>query len=436
MAAAPVTSNPQSEAPSEKQKLNGTSSSEATANSLDNLDNPRFKELQRSLRNALKKLNATSKVDSIIAENPGKSLDELVADKKINNDQKTQALKKPALQANVAQIEEQIAHYKEFAAYYEERLASQKDDLKKGHKEELDSVREKAIAETSETSQKDLRRRLLTLSKFLLAAAEVRRSGDETSTDAQAFEAVLYQVYTGSEDAVTNMLKLIDGVDEKITNLEGTELEVTYGKVKQASEGPAPTSEEATTETTPASDPTLANAASTELQDTAVGAMDATTADANGTTVQTEQIAPPAQTMVSNAANEIAESSWDPNTRAPADPSANANGLIEVPRDPAETENGLQATPASVDTGLKNNPVAVQPEAENAAVPKQNGDGFEPVGGHQRQNSGRGRGRGRGRGDGFRGRGRGEFRGRGRGRGHGRGRGGSNGAPAVAAAAQ
>lgn len=47
MAAAPVTSNPQSEAPSEKQKLNGTSSSEATANSLDNLDNPRFKELQR-----------------------------------------------------------------------------------------------------------------------------------------------------------------------------------------------------------------------------------------------------------------------------------------------------------------------------------------------------------------------------------------------------
>lgn len=171
--------------------------------------------------------NATSKVDSIIAENPGKSLDELIADKKINNDQKAQALKKPALQANVAQIEEQIAHYKEFAAYYEERLVSQKDDLEKGHKEELDSVREKAIAEASEVNQKDLRRRLLTLSKFLLAAAEKRRSGDESSTDAQAFEAVLYQVYAGSEDAVTNMLKLIDGVDDKITNLEGTELDAT-----------------------------------------------------------------------------------------------------------------------------------------------------------------------------------------------------------------
>lgn len=52
MAAAPVTSNPQtpSEAPSDQQKqtnANGISSAEATANSLDNLDNPKFKDLQR-----------------------------------------------------------------------------------------------------------------------------------------------------------------------------------------------------------------------------------------------------------------------------------------------------------------------------------------------------------------------------------------------------
>lgn len=52
MAAAPVTSNPQtpSEAPSDKQKqtnANSISSAEATANSLDNLDNPKFKDLQR-----------------------------------------------------------------------------------------------------------------------------------------------------------------------------------------------------------------------------------------------------------------------------------------------------------------------------------------------------------------------------------------------------
>ena len=47
------------------------------------------------------------KVDSIIAENPGVSLDDLVASRKINNDQKAQALKKPVLQVQLAQLEEQ-----------------------------------------------------------------------------------------------------------------------------------------------------------------------------------------------------------------------------------------------------------------------------------------------------------------------------------------
>lgn len=218
----------------------------------------------------------------------------------------------------------------------------------------------------------------------------------------------------------------------------------TDGRVKEASESFAPTTDEGVTETTAAataSDPTLANAASTELQDTAFGTSAAPTTDPNtAATVQTEHIAPPAQTMVSSAANPVAESAWDPNsTASPA--SANTEGWVEVPRDPAETDAGLERTPATVDTGLKHNPTIAQPsgqEAENAAIPKkqQNGDGFEPVSGHQRQSSGRGRGRGRGRGDGFRGRGRGDFRGRGRGRGGGggRGRGGPSGVPAPAAA--
>lgn len=211
--------------------------------------------------------------------------------------------------------------------------------------------------------------------------------------------------------------------------------------MKQASEDFAPTTAESATEATPASDPTLANAASTELQDTAVGAHAAPTIDPNvAATAQTEQIAPPAQTMVSNAANPVAESAWDPNVSSDSTASVNTEGWVEVPRDPTETDAGLNATPATVDTGLKHNPTAAQlsgQEAENAAVPKQqqNGDGFESVGGHQRQPSGRGRGgRGRGRGDGFRGRGRGEFKGRGRGRGGHRGRGGSTGTPAATAA--
>jgi hypothetical protein len=55
----------------------------------------------------------------------------------------------------------------------------------------------------------------------------MRRSGDETSPESRAFEGVLYQVYGGSQDAVSSMLKLIDGVDEKVASVEGETLEVT-----------------------------------------------------------------------------------------------------------------------------------------------------------------------------------------------------------------
>lgn len=142
-------------------------------------------------------------------------------------DQKAQALKKPALQATVAHIEEQIAQFKSFASHYEERLNSQKAALEKAHKEELDAVREKVRAEATEFHQKDLRQRLLSLTKFLCAAAAMRRSGDETSPESRAFEGVLYQVYGGTQDAVSSMLKLIEGVDEKVVSVEGETLEVS-----------------------------------------------------------------------------------------------------------------------------------------------------------------------------------------------------------------
>ena len=171
--------------------------------------------------------NATAKVDAIIAENPGKSLDDLVAEKKINVDQKAQALKKPSLQATIAQIEEQIAQFKDFAVYYEERLASQKADLEKAHKEELEALQQQATAAATNAGQQELRQKLLNLSKFLCAAATVRRSGDETSSESRAFEGVLYQVYGGTQDAVTSMLKIIDGVDDKVVGVDGTTLEVT-----------------------------------------------------------------------------------------------------------------------------------------------------------------------------------------------------------------
>ncbi|KAJ5710669.1 hypothetical protein N7488_004825 [Penicillium malachiteum] len=369
-----------------------------------------LKELQKSLRNAVKKLNATAKVDAVLAENPGKSLDELVEDKKINADQKAQALKKPALQAAVAQIEEQIGHYKEVAGQYEAKLVSQKAALDKAHHEELEAVRANAIADATETSARVLREQLLDVSKFLCAAANLRRAGDE-SAEGRAFEAVLYQVYGGSRDAVTSMVKLIEGSDEKLQDIEGEALDLTYGDVKQACSRFAPAEEpETTTEATPASDPTLANAGLTELEETSISAEVAAQAE---NTPQPDQIAPPAQTSTGDGANPVADSMTS---------SATTEGWVEVPRDPAETETGLQATPANT---------------ENAATEEITAKG---------NNSGRGRGRqghGRGRSDGTRGRGRGragdgragDGRGDGRGRGRGRGgkRGGANGTPAVPA---
>lgn len=171
--------------------------------------------------------NATSKVDTILAENEGKSLDDLVEEKKINADQKAQALKKPGLQATIAQIEEQISHFKQFAAQCEERFTTQKAALEKAHREELDVVRGNAVADATAASAQALQERMLTLSKFLCAAANIRRSGDSTSLESRAFEGVLFQVYGGSQDAVNSMVKLIDGADEKIVGVEGDTLELS-----------------------------------------------------------------------------------------------------------------------------------------------------------------------------------------------------------------
>lgn len=174
---------------------------------------------------------------------------------------------------------------------------------------------------------------------------------------------------------------------------------------------PAEETTEVTTEAAAVSDPTVANAGLAELQDPSISDELAASEAANATP-QAEQVAPPAQTLISDAANQIAETTYDPTSM---DSSATTDGWVEVPRDPAETETGLQATPADV-----NNNTATAEETP-AGAKGQNG-------GHR----GRGHRRPRG-GDGSRGRGgRGEYRGRGRGAGRGgRGRGGSNASPAA-----
>lgn len=186
-------------------------------------------------------------------------------------------------------------------------------------------------------------------------------------------------------------------------------------KVKALSEEQAAPAPEATVEETPAADsravtdPTIANAGLTELQDTSVSAAVETDQAAQAT----EPVVAPTQTSAGDGANLLAESNWEPQ----ASGTLTADEWVEVAH-PAEgeAESPSTATAAQGSTSWAE-------DVPTGATPAE-GDGFEQVVHHQRQGSVRGRGgRGRGRGDGFRGRGgRGEFRGRGRG-----GRGGERG---------
>ncbi len=146
--------------------------------------------------------NATQKVDSIVAENPDQTLDQLLAARKINQDQKAQAQKKPALQASLAQLEEQVAQYKQFDEDYQKRLATEKAALETFHKDELDKVKEAASSAAKAEGAKEAKDNLLALSKFLRAAAAKRQGGDETSPENRAFEGALLLVYGGEAAAV------------------------------------------------------------------------------------------------------------------------------------------------------------------------------------------------------------------------------------------
>lgn len=173
-----------------------------------------------------------SKVDNIVAENPDKSLDELVASRKINADQKAQLLKKPALQASLTQLEEQIAQYKKFDQEYKIKLQTEKAELEKNYTEraskELEEAVSSAKSEVSASAVKEQQDNLLLLSQFLKLAA-IRRGEDETAEreESKALEGLLAQVYAGDASAVAAMLSLIQGSSETVLSVTGETLTVT-----------------------------------------------------------------------------------------------------------------------------------------------------------------------------------------------------------------
>ncbi|KAI1489574.1 hypothetical protein F5X96DRAFT_640317 [Biscogniauxia mediterranea] len=396
----------------------------------DASESPYVRELQKNIRNLNKKITNASKTDSIVSQHKGKSLDELVEAKIINPDQKAQRLKKPQLESQLAQAEEQLAQYKKIEEEYRTRAASDKASLEKSLTEKLEKEKADAIAEIQEKAVADAKKtqhdNLLVLSQFLrLAAARRSEEADGTLDENMALEGVLLNVYSGDEHAVATMLKLIEGSDEKTTSVTGDELQTTFGQIKAAAmahispfvAAESAPENEAPTETAEAvvTDPTVAHAGLTEI-DTAGTTPPLT----NGHTESTPVSGIPNADVSDNAANAAAESQWDTGNDLSA--SVNQEDWVEVPRNPTETDTGLAATPAApanVQSWADDQPEH-QPEQPAAAT--ESGDGFRQVQrnrprGHEREGSWRGRGRGDYRG------GRGGY-GEGRGRGRGRGRGG------------
>ena len=167
-------------------------------------------------------------------------------------------------------------------------------------------------------------------------------------------------------------------------------------------------------------DPTIAHAGLTEIDTPPV-------ATTNGESHVETPTVPEASNIDAGAANAAAEANWAPELSASAE--SGPDGWIEVPRDPAETETGLNATPAALNNNTQswaedvpNDPAPATTETGAAPPTNNTGDGF-----HEVHHGGRG---GRGRGGEHRGgwRGRGGFRGGDRGgEGGYRGRGGFRG---------
>ena len=370
----------------------------------------------------------------MIAENPDTPLDDLVAAKKLNQDQKGQILRKPGLQAQLKQLEEQLANYKTFGEEYEERFTREKAKLVESHISEVEQAKHDALEEAKSTYEQKKEEDLLVLTQFLHAAASKRQTEAANTEEGRAFEGALLLVYQGNKMSLTTLKNIVEGSDETVPDDKGTQLEFTFAQLKQASKdsalpaededdvdiaAPSPTVEEATPALT--SDPTIAHAGLTELEDTAPPP------STNGAPTQDTMSAPEQSSTGAEAANAMAESNWDPQASIISNASAGGEGWVEVPRDPAETDTGLAATPAAMHGAASwAEEVTEGATAEEKAAIEN--DGFEQVVHHQRGGPGRGRGNeGRGRGD-FRGRGgragRGDGRGGGRPRGDGDRRGG------------
>lgn len=165
-----------------------------------------------------------NKTDSLLAEHKGKTLDELVAAKILNNDQKTQILKKPGLQAQLATFEEQLVQYQRVHDQYASKAAAEKADFEKA----IEKAKSDAAAQAKQDSDKAFEGNLLLLSQFLrLAAYRREEAKDSESDESQAIEGVLLAIYNGDSSAVAAMTHLLNGASEQVISVAGERLEST-----------------------------------------------------------------------------------------------------------------------------------------------------------------------------------------------------------------
>ncbi|KAI1181688.1 hypothetical protein F5B17DRAFT_424084 [Nemania serpens] len=405
----------------------------------DSFESPYIREIQKNIRNINKKISNASKTDPIVEQHKGKTLDELVEAKIINADQRAQRLKKPQLEAQLAQYEEQLTQYKKVDEDYRSRSAAEKAALEKALTEKFEKEKAALLGELAQKdadAKQSLHDNLLALSQFLrLAAARRSEEADAGLDENMALEGVLLNVYSGDEHAVSTMLKLIEGSSETTRSVGGDELQTTFSQVKAvataytvpfAATEEAPETADVVTESTAAveTDQTVAHASLTEID--ATGATEPLT---NGHTESAPLSGIPANADVADsAANAAGGSDWDANNTMSS--SITQEGWVEVPRDPTETETGLTATPAAASNVQSwadeqpENPPEVRASTDAT-------DGFRQV---QRN-----RPRGNDREGGWKGRGRGDYRGGhrggyhegrgGRGRGRGRGNNATRGRP-------
>ena len=146
----------------------------------------------------------------------------------INHDQKTQILKKPALQSQLAQFEEQLAQYQKVDEQYRVRAASDKAEAEKALEQAKEKARADATAGSKAAFDKSQRANLLLVSQFLrLAAYRREEAADPESDESQAIEGVLMAIYTGDDGAVNAMLKLVEGTSDQILSVPGEQLQTT-----------------------------------------------------------------------------------------------------------------------------------------------------------------------------------------------------------------